>query len=69
MDSVEPLHLLGGKRVTAKTDKLADLERRLELVELYLDSDMRERRGVTVDQIREIWRAQAAHAPTKEAKK
>jgi hypothetical protein len=32
-----------------------DLKRRLNLIELYLDSERRERSGITLDEIRSAW--------------
>jgi hypothetical protein len=44
------------ERMEALERSNADLKRRLTLVELYLDTDRREREGVTLDQVREAWR-------------
>jgi hypothetical protein len=46
-------------KLTREIEKLkaADLDksRRLALIEMFLDSDRRDRVGVTVDQIRQMW--------------
>jgi hypothetical protein len=37
----------------------ADLKRRINLLELALDSERRERSGITIDDIRNTWRRDA----------
>jgi hypothetical protein len=42
--------------VAALRHEVADLKRRLVLLELFLDSEHRERTGTTLDEIRQLWR-------------
>lgn len=41
-------------------DRIAELERRLSLVEAFLDGELRERQGLLLDDIRKLWRARLA---------
>jgi hypothetical protein len=41
-------------------DRIADLERRMFLLEAFVDSEHRERMGLTLDDIRAIWRGSRA---------
>jgi hypothetical protein len=44
----------------SESERLADVERRFVLVEMFLDSELRERHGIASDAIRKSWRANAA---------
>jgi hypothetical protein len=49
-------------------DRIADVERRIALIEMFLDAQLRESRGISLDEIRAIWRgnggdASASHKP------
>jgi hypothetical protein len=51
------------------TDRLAAIERRLSLIEAFLDSELRERQHLTGDEIRKTWHANAARRLRREATK
>jgi hypothetical protein len=40
-------------------DRLAEMERRISLIEAFLDSDLRERLHLSTDEIRAKWRENA----------
>jgi hypothetical protein len=50
-------------RVAELEREVADLKRRVELLELFVDSERRERVGTTLDEIREMWRKDAVRKP------
>jgi hypothetical protein len=45
-----------------EADRLAELERRISMLEAFLDSSLREQQHLSTDQIRETWHATAANA-------
>jgi hypothetical protein len=40
---------------SSEVDRIADLERRVALLEAFVDVRHREKAGLTADEIREIW--------------
>jgi hypothetical protein len=40
--------------------RIAAIEHRLGMIEMFLDSSLRERDGISTDQIRETWHGHAA---------
>ncbi len=47
-------------RIADLEHEVADLKRRIELLELFVDSEHRERMGTTLDEVRAIWRESRA---------
>jgi hypothetical protein len=53
--------------VAALRREVAELRRQLGLVIAYLDVEIRERQGLTSDQIRSVWRSRPAAVAANEA--
>jgi hypothetical protein len=47
-------------RVVELEREVADLKRRLDLLEMFVDSEHREKMGITLDDIRALWRGSRA---------
>jgi len=45
-----------GDRLVELEREVADLKQRVELLELFVDSEPRERMGTTLDEVRAVWR-------------
>jgi hypothetical protein len=61
-----------GDRIADLEREVADLRRRVELLELFLDSEHRERMGTTLDDVRAAWRksrqaGEQSHLPRRTA--
>jgi hypothetical protein len=52
---------------SSEADRIAALERRIGLLEAYVDSAHREQLGLTLDDIRAIWRGTRTREPAQSA--
>ncbi len=52
-------------RIAELEREVADLKRRVALLELFVDSEHREKMGTTLDHVRAAWRESRARSPDK----